>query len=82
MGVGEFVFTATGLTRGIGSGYYVYNEKLTAYLFILIYYSLIGFLLYKTFNSKQVKIKYPIILLIILIITTFGLGLLLAYQGW
>ena len=82
----EFIFSLLIIPSGIvslllipmgASGRVLYNEipssSIFIYSFVMIYYLIILFLLYKTFMHKKVKIKYPIILIAILISSIFGI---------
>ena len=46
----------------------------------IIYYGALSYLLYKVFQQKKVAIKYPIIIILILIISYIG-GLITAFGG-
>ena len=57
-------------------------SKTSYNVFVAIYYLIIALLLFLSYRRKSVKIKYPIIILIIMLITIFGLWVATGYQGY
>jgi len=49
--------------------------------YIILYYIILSLLFYLTFRNKKAKIIFPILLIVLLIISTFGLIILLFMRG-
>ncbi|MBU4512372.1 hypothetical protein KKD19_04015 [Patescibacteria group bacterium] len=74
------LFIITGV-KGSTTMFYqlIYTQLSKAYL-VIYYITLLG-LLFKTLQRKKVKIRYPLILLTIIIISSFGFTLLNAFSS-
>ena len=50
--------------------------------FVAVYYIIISALLFLTFRNKSIKVKYPIITLLLMLITIFGIWIATGYRGY